>query len=185
MLDGPAGLPLPEERIVALPLLEGPALLGVPADARGFIPIDEQGRVRGTPDVFAAGDVTTFPVKQGGLACQMADVIAGQLAERSGAPVVAEPFRPVLRGRLLTGRGTHLLTHGLAGGGGADPIPRPTLWSAPQKVDGRYLSAWLGADAGRTPAEPGAVEVDVPLTNAWAAARDELRLDPYSPLGAR
>src|SRR3954452_9501099 len=136
VLDGPAALPLDEQRILALPLLEGPALLGVPSDGRGFIPIDEQGRVRDMPDVYAAGDGTTFPVKQGGLACQMADAIAEQLAERAGASVQPQPFRPVLRGRLLTGRGMHLLAHGLSGGQGGDPVPRPTLWSAPRKVDG-------------------------------------------------
>jgi sulfide:quinone oxidoreductase len=188
VLDAPSGLPLDEQRVVALPVLEGPALLGVPSDTRGFIPIDEHGRVLGTPDVFAAGDGTTFPVKQGGLACQMADAIAEQLAARAGAPVEPRPFRPVLRGRLLTGRGAQLLSHALHGGIGADPVPRPVLWSAPHKVDGRYLSAWLGEVE---PADPRggerdaqaeqAIDVEVPLPNAWEEARKELLLDPYSP----
>jgi sulfide:quinone oxidoreductase len=187
VLDGPAGLPLAEQRVVALPILEGPALLGVPAEGGGFIPIDASGRVPGAPDVFAAGDGTTFPVKQGGLACQLADVIAEQIAAQAGAPVEVEPFRPVLRGRLLTGHGMQLLEHALAGGAGSDPQPRPTLWSAPRKVDGRYLSRWLGADDAEpdAPASDDAVEVEVELPNAWAEARKELRLDPYSPLSVR
>src|SRR4051794_1614701 len=67
---------LPVERVVALPLLDGPDIPGVPADDQGFIPIDHRGRVRGVRDVYAAGDGADFPVKQGGLACQQADAIA-------------------------------------------------------------------------------------------------------------
>src|SRR5439155_1412840 len=94
------------ERIVALPTLEGPGILGVPRDDHGFIPIDDRGRVRGLDDVYAAGDAVDFPVKQGGLACQQADAIAEHLAAQAGAPVEPLPFRPVLRGKLLTGRGS-------------------------------------------------------------------------------
>src|SRR4051812_48750387 len=42
------------ERIVALPVLDGPAVPGVPVDAHGFIPVDELGRVRGLRHVYAA-----------------------------------------------------------------------------------------------------------------------------------
>ena len=38
--------------------------------------VDAIGRVPGAEDVYAAGDITTFPVKQGGLAAQQADVAA-------------------------------------------------------------------------------------------------------------
>jgi sulfide:quinone oxidoreductase len=164
LLDAPFGLALPEERTVALPVMEGPALAGVPADAAGFIPVDANGAVRGLTDVYAAGDGTTFPVKQGGLACQQADAVAELLAARAGADVQPTPFKPVLRGRLLTGfHAAHQLEHRLTGGGGADPAPRPVLWSAAHKVDGRYLSAWLGE-------EPG------------GGAEHALDLSPYSPL---
>ena len=33
------------ERVIALPVLDGPRLKGLPADARGYIPVDEYGRV--------------------------------------------------------------------------------------------------------------------------------------------
>lgn len=136
LLDAPLGLPLGDERTVALPVMEGPALPGVPSDGAGFFPVDEHGAVRGVADVYAAGDGTTFPVKQGGLACQQADAIAALLAVRAGAEGVdAAPFKPVLRGRLMTGfKASHQL----------DGHPRPVLWSAERKVDGQYLSAWLG-----------------------------------------
>src|SRR5439155_13446634 len=52
---------------VALPRLGGPRLAGLPHDPNGFLPTDPFGRVRDVDDVFAAGDVTSFPIKQGGL----------------------------------------------------------------------------------------------------------------------
>lgn len=132
-------------RVVALPAVEGPHLSGLPADARGFLPVDDHGRVHGTVGVLAAGDGTSFPVKQGGVACQMADAIAEQIAAVAGAPVEPHPFRPVLRGRVLVGRGAQVLEHPLYGGAGEGPPPELRRWSAARKVDGRYLSGWLEA----------------------------------------
>jgi sulfide:quinone oxidoreductase len=135
LLDAPLGLPLNDERTVALPIMEGPALPGIPSDGAGFIPVDEHGAVRGLTGVFAAGDGTTYPIKQGGLACQQADAIAAVLAARAGADVTPAPFRPVLRAQLMTGFRTATQLDG---------APRPALWSAARKVDGKYLSAWIG-----------------------------------------
>ena len=39
----------------------------------------------GVPDVFAAGDATAEPVKQGGLATQQADAAAEAIAAEAGA----------------------------------------------------------------------------------------------------
>jgi sulfide:quinone oxidoreductase len=75
------------ERVVALPLLEGRRISGLPHDARGFLPIDEHARVCGIEDVFAAGDGTDFPVKQGGIGTQQADAAAERIAARAGAGV--------------------------------------------------------------------------------------------------
>ena len=58
---------------IALPVMEGPAIDGLPADEHGFIPVDDHGRVKGVEDVYAAGDGTNFPIKQGGLGTQQAD----------------------------------------------------------------------------------------------------------------
>ena len=57
----------------------------------------------GCAGVYAAGDATTFPLHQGGLAAQQADAAAESIAASLGAIAEAEPFRPVLRGVLLTG----------------------------------------------------------------------------------
>lgn len=165
----PSGEPVDGHRVVALPRIEGPALAGLPADGHGFLPIDDHGRVTDAPGVYAAGDGTTFPVKQGGIACQLADAIAEQIAATAGAPVEPQPFRPVLRGRVLAGRGAEHLEHAIGGGDGDGRPPELRLWSASRKVDGRYLSPWLQSlddDASvETPADD-AVAVDVPLALA-------------------
>ena len=57
---------LPADRVVALPRLQGQRIGGVAQTFEGFIPVDPHGRVIGTSDVYAAGDITTFTVKQGG-----------------------------------------------------------------------------------------------------------------------
>ena len=91
------------DRVVALPRLQGPRIGGVPQTFEGFIPVDLHGRVTGMSDVYAAGDITTFPVKQGGIAAQQAEAAAEAIAAAAGVDVTPRPFRPVLRGLLLTG----------------------------------------------------------------------------------
>lgn len=139
------GRTVASERIVALARLEGPALPGLPGSPEGFVPVDDHGRVEGVEDVFAAGDVTTWPIKQGGLAAQQADAVAESLARWAGAPIRPTPFRPVLRGVLLTGERPAFLradsrahhTHSMA---------RLTpVWWPPAKVAGRYLAPYLAA----------------------------------------
>jgi sulfide:quinone oxidoreductase len=134
------------DAVVALPGLRGPAVRGVPADERGFIPTDEYGRVRGLEAVYAAGDATAFPVKQGGLAAQQADAVAEAIAAAFGAAVTPRPFRPVLRGLLLTGGGDRFLRADLGGGEGDATTGATALWSPPTKVAGLYLAPDL---AGR------------------------------------
>jgi len=177
----PGGELLNAERVVTLPTLEGPRLVGVPTDEHGFIVVDDHGRVRDVPDVYAAGDGTTFPIKQGGIACQLADAIAEQLAARAGADLEPQPFHPVLRGRLLTDQGAHYLEHTLPGGVGADPLPELQRWSAPHKVHGRYLSPWL-EELDHTPTAREPAQRTEPGTSSLARRRMELDLDPYSPL---
>jgi sulfide:quinone oxidoreductase len=73
------------DRAVAMPRLEGPRLRGLFGDAHGFLPTDSFGQVAGETDVWAAGDATRFPVKQGGIAAQQADAAAESIAARAGA----------------------------------------------------------------------------------------------------
>jgi len=183
----PGGERLDAERVVSLPTIGGPEVAGVPADEGGFILIDDRGRVPGVADVFAAGDGTTFPIKQGGIACQLADVIAEQLAVRAGADVEPHPFRPVLRGRLLTGHGAQYLEHAIPGGDGADPPSELQLWSAPRKVHGHYLSPWLDAmDRAPSPSTPSrSTRFARGQSNMPALDRAGMELDRDSPLPRR
>jgi sulfide:quinone oxidoreductase len=91
------------DRVVALPELRGRRITGVPANPSGFVPADASGRVEGLRNVYAAGDLTTFPIKQGGLAAQQADVVAHTLAEELGAPVKQVRTPQVMRARLVGG----------------------------------------------------------------------------------
>ena len=95
---------------------------------------------------FAAGDVTSFPVKQGGLATQQADVVAEAIAADLGCEVDAKSLDPILRGVLWTGAEPLYLSGHLSGGHGetstaTDEAP----WGADEqgKVVGRYLTPFL------------------------------------------
>ena len=90
------------QRVITLPRLEGPAIPGLPSDEHGFLVTDAHGLGRVAPGVYAAGDVTAYEIKQGGIACQQADAAAAHIAAAAGAPVEPEPFTPELRGLLLT-----------------------------------------------------------------------------------
>ena len=82
----------------------GPATPGIPVDADGFIPVDAARPGAGyARRLRGSGDATAFPIKQGGLACQQADAVAEQISATAGAPIEPIPFRPVLRGKLMTG----------------------------------------------------------------------------------
>jgi sulfide:quinone oxidoreductase len=141
----PSGRRLEVDRILALPRLRGRTPGGIPADADGFISVDGHGRVAGVAGVWAAGDGIDFPVKFGGLATEQADAAAADIAANAGAVVERTPFRPVLRGRLLTSSGPRYMRYDAAGGGGEGEATTHTLWWPPGKINGRYLTPWLAA----------------------------------------
>jgi len=91
------------DRVVALPELRGRRFTGVPASRSGFVPVDGSGRVEGLEHVYAAGDLTTFPIKQGGLAAQQADVVAQTIAAGLGVTTKEVRAPSVLHARLLGG----------------------------------------------------------------------------------
>jgi sulfide:quinone oxidoreductase len=137
------GKELQVERVVSLPRIDGPAIAGLPADAGGFLVTDSHGRVNGAPGVYAAGDITAFPIKQGGIACQQADAAAAQIAVDAGAAVEAEPFAPVLRGMLLTERWARFLRRDAGGHGDHADVAGRALWWPPTKIAGRELAGYL------------------------------------------
>jgi sulfide:quinone oxidoreductase len=161
----PAG-GVPADRVVALPRLRGTHIEGLPMDVDGFLPTDAHGRVAGLSDVYAAGDVTTFPIKQGLIATQQADAVAEAIAEDAGARLEPRPFRPQLRGLMLTGDGERYLAPDAEGG--LDPEPE---WWPPVKIPGKYLAPYLAglasdglrAGAGETPERGGAAPAGFPV----------------------
>jgi len=154
---------LEADRAVALPSLHGQRIDGIPQERDLFVAVDSHGRVAGCPDVYAAGDITTFPVKQGGLAAQQADAAARAIAAAAGAPVTATEFRPVLRGLLLTGAEPRYLRGDGRPGVGGSVSPEP-LWWPPAKVAGRYLAPFLSALTGiDLPDEPDGLHVETEL----------------------
>jgi sulfide:quinone oxidoreductase len=165
----PDGERIEVDRIVALPRLTGRPVAGLPADANGFIPVDEQARVRGLDAVWAAGDDTDCPLKQGGIATQQADVAARAIAARAGAPVEPEPFQPVLRGILLTGTGAWWMRRSLEGGNGEGELAGHALWWPPSKIAGRWLSPYLaGRDKGTSYASPRGTPLEIRLAHSSA-----------------
>ncbi len=165
------------DAVVSVPRAEGPRICGLPHDEEGFIPVDRRGRVHGLEDVYAAGDATAFPVKQGGLAAQQADAVAESVAEWAGAPVVGQPFKPVLRGLLLTGAEPRFLRAEVSGGQGESSASADhALWWPPGKIAGRYLAPYLASLAKEelhppAPNREGAVEVEVELDSQQPSGR--------------
>jgi sulfide:quinone oxidoreductase len=145
---------LPADVVVALPRLAPREILGLPA---GFLEIDEHARVVGFPDVFAAGDITAGPVKQGGLATQQADAAAEQIAAEAGAAIEPRPYRPILRGLLYTGEAPLYMRKDLEAGDiiarplrhAAPQLSRAPLWWPDEKIVGRYLTGYLAKASRR------------------------------------
>jgi sulfide:quinone oxidoreductase len=157
------------DRVVALPRLLGAPIDGVPQTVDGFVPVDGHCRVHGIADVYAAGDITSFPVKHGSIAAEQASVAAEAIAAAAGVDIEPERFRPVLRGMLLTGARPRFLRRELGVDHDAEPVASPdALWWPPAKIVGRRLGPFLASlvaveGPGEIPVPPGALEIEHPL----------------------
>jgi sulfide:quinone oxidoreductase len=135
--------PLDVDLAIALPPLSGPHVAGLPAKFGGFVPVDRFGRVTGLEHVWAVGDMTARPLKQGGLAAQQADVAAADIAAHvAGVDVAVRPYEPKLQGMLLTGGDPVYLErrpHAPPESEASDAF----LWWPPHKVAGRHIGPYL------------------------------------------
>jgi len=197
------GSSVPADVAVVLPPLRGPWIEGLPGDDHGFIPVDPHGRVPGAPGVYAAGDATSFPIKQGGLAAQQADAVAAAIAEEIGALPGPAPFRPVLRGLLLTGGAPLYLRAELQGkhavgrsrtisGALRGEVSTRALWWPPGKIAGRYLAPYLATarpialgreplvDRGAAPYHPPTPDAEDALELALLLAEEDARTGDLS-----
>ena len=167
---------LASDHVVALPALEVPEIDGIPQRTGGFIPTDVRLNVEGLTDVWAAGDATWFPIKQGGLAAQQADVAAETIAARAGGPVASSTFRPVLRAALLTGALPRYFRSALFAGY-ADVTSPGALWSPPTKLAGRYLGPFLSAAAHLGHGEGEFVDLEPPAAAELVADPNQQRYE--------
>jgi len=180
------------DRVVALPRLEAAPISGIPQGPRGFIGTDLNMQVEGLDGVYAAGDATWFPIKQGGLAAQQANVAASAIAAAVDPAIPSVQFRPILRGALLTGAAPLYLRAGV----GQDEETAPAvgaapLWWPPAKVAARHLGPYLAgsgkeAALGDVPALEGE-ELDQSRADhveavemALASADADARWEDYS-----
>ena len=163
------GAPVEAGRAIALPIIDGPPLQRLPRDDYGFIPVDDHCRVLGVPHVYAAGDGTSFPIKQGGIAALQADAAAEHLASVLGVAIDPSPFQPVLRGELLTGDDSIMMVHELGEDGAADTVSPDYLWWPRSKVAGRYISAWLTGSEPQADLAPRElpIEVEASWPHSW------------------
>jgi sulfide:quinone oxidoreductase len=192
------------DHVVTLADVSERQVAGITTDRAGFIPVDLHGHVLGEDAVYAAGEATSFPLRQGGLATQQADAVAEAIAAVCGLGGDPAPFTPVLRGRLTTSGAPLYLQARPSGQSLASARP---LWWPPEKIAGHYLAPYLATArpprigveplAERVPsdARPAANERDA-VTLALALAAAEARcgnamralqaievahaLDPYS-----
>ncbi len=141
----PHDLRLAVDRVVALPELHAAAVPGIShAEEGGFLSVDGHSRVIGLERVYAAGDITSFPVKFGAMAALQADAAAASIAALAGAPVDPQPVKPVLTGVLWTGHRPLYLRGRVAGSHGIDSeVSLTPLWSPPSKIHARYLGPYL------------------------------------------
>lgn len=163
------------DRALFLPVVDGPAVAGLPHDGRGFIPVDAHARVVGVRGCFAAGDATALSLKHSALSASQATAAAEAIAAEAGADVTPTPWSPVLHGLLTMpphfpgARGSPWLDDG-------EPVTH-CLWWPPGHVAGRFLAPYLAAsDRGVRPGLgwhpnglPVAVEVGDGAGDATAA----------------
>jgi sulfide:quinone oxidoreductase len=137
---------VPADLVIALPVIAGPRVRGLPQTATGFVDASADGRVRHLTNVYVAGDAGPFPVKQAGLACQQADAVAAAICTDAGLAAPELPESPMLRGLLWSGDGDRFLRRDLAPGKDAsrgEVSVVDALWWPPGKVAGRFLTPFL------------------------------------------
>ena len=123
LVHGPG---IPADLTVALPRLNGPALRGLPHLSNGFTRVDDVGRVVGAEDIYAVGDMTDRPFKQGALAAEQGEVAARTIVGGARRASAGSTYRPELRAS-LNGAGVPLLLRNPAAKANvdADSVPWP------------------------------------------------------------
>ena len=161
------------DAVVALPGLQVPAIEGLPQRANGFVDTDVQMHVAGLESVWAAGDITSFPIKQGGLAAQQADVAVRSIAARAGASVVSHPFQPVLRAAMLSGDTTDYLRSSVGATDDSAAATGRWLWWPSGKLAVNYLGSYLAGE----PRDQGLVDLENSPDSGTSETKGDLALE--------
>lgn len=142
-----SGTTIEADRVVAAPQLRGRSIAGVPANWSGFVPTDDIGRVESLSHVYAAGDMTTSPIKTAGVAAQQADRIAQRILTAAGTPLTESRTPTVLQARLVGGEHPLFLRAELDQHGHATAATltrtAPEDAAVHSKVLARYLTPYL------------------------------------------
>ena len=143
--------------MISLPRLEGRRIAGIPHDPDGFVGVDEHGRAIGLRARLRRRRRHRLPGQAGRDRDAAGRRVAEAIAAEAGAEVDPQPFDPILRGVLWTGREPRYLYGRPTGGHGE----MSSLGEQPQwpprdgKVIGRYLTSFvdsLADDADHTTA---------------------------------
>ncbi len=145
LVINPGARELPADRIIVLPKLVGPTIPGISAvDENGFVLVDGHCAVQGIDRVYAAGDITSFPVKHGGIAAQQAEVAAEAIAALAGVELAPRALRPALRGIMFGGREPLYISARLEDGRAVDSqASTEPLWHSSEKLSTQYLASYL------------------------------------------
>jgi sulfide:quinone oxidoreductase len=139
------GNELQVDQVVTVPRVSGPAVPGLPAGTGWFVPIDGRCVVRDTSGrVFAAGDVTDFPVKHGAIGAVQADTAAAGIAHLAGVGERPPMFERLIRTVLLTGESRlYLVAEVVEGIGWQSSLYSSPPWPAEHKVVVDELGPYL------------------------------------------
>lgn len=151
------------DAVITLPRLEGRRVSGIPHDGDGFVAVDEHGAVIGLERIYAAGDITSLPFKQGAFATQQADSVAEAIAAAVEVAIEPRPASPRMRAVLWTGQGPRYLTAENGSSGGlSTPSQRHLEILHNGRLTARYLSPLVDsllASIGSDSTEDGRAEV--------------------------
>jgi sulfide:quinone oxidoreductase len=130
------------DAVLTLPRMEGRRISGIPHDDDGFVSVDEYGRVVGLERVYAAGDVSSHPFKQGAFATQQADTVAEAVAAAAGAGADPRPFDAIMRAVLWAGQSPRYLCGRKGDGddGSSGPSARHLELLHNGRLTARYLT---------------------------------------------
>jgi sulfide:quinone oxidoreductase len=128
------------DAVITLPRLEGRRIGGVPHDEGGFVAVDEHSGVLGMERIYAAGDVSSLPFKQGAFSTEQADCAAEAIAAAAGSGIEPRSSGPTMRAVLWTGQGPRYLAGIREDAGISGPSERHLELLHNGRVSARYLT---------------------------------------------